>query len=312
MNLEALIVLPQVSQVIRSRAIHVVRNRFAAPDFPRALAEAVPEHRDPPAAAAAYTVKRGDFLTRIVREHLRAQGREVNNRAVLDGLKRVAAANGIQDPDLIYPGQRIDLSILDRTDGSARSAFEGKGGRVPGTAVRPRADDFTESNRVRTAIARVLDREIPSNVPATAANRQAEPWSGVLGMEARLTSPYGYRRDPFTGGMRFHHGIDLAVPTGTTVHPVGAGEVVFSGWKPGYGRVVIVRHGEGIESVYGHTSKTLVRAGEYVNPGDTIALSGSSGRSTGPHLHLEIRRDGRALNPLAYFDEDHIRLARSH
>jgi len=76
--------------------------------------------------------------------------------------------------------------------------------------------------------------------------------------------------------------------------------VVFSGWKPGYGKTIIVRHDDGLETRYGHASKTLVKPGDRVDEGAEIALLGNTGRSTGPHLHFEVRRDGRSVDPLPY------------
>jgi len=87
---------------------------------------------------------------------------------------------------------------------------------------------------------------------------------------------------------------------GTRVHAARSGEVVFSGYEDGYGNLVIIEHEFGYRSYYGHLSKSLVKNGQQVKPGETIALSGNTGRSTGPHLHFEIRKNGRALNPMTF------------
>lgn len=112
-----------------------------------------------------------------------------------------------------------------------------------------------------------------------------------------VSSAFGWRQDPFSGKEAFHSGIDIAVPTGTAVQSVGPGTVVFSGTKPGYGEVVEIDHGQGLISRYAHNQSNLVRTGDRVGLGSVIARSGSSGRSTGPHLHLEIRKDGRPIDP---------------
>lgn len=114
-----------------------------------------------------------------------------------------------------------------------------------------------------------------------------------------VTSAFGWRADPFTGASTFHSGVDIAVPIDTPVQTIAPGQVVFSGSKPGYGEVVEIDHGQGLVSRYAHNQCNLVKTGDLVGAGSVIARSGSSGRSTGPHLHLEIHRHGQALNPLA-------------
>ncbi len=124
------------------------------------------------------------------------------------------------------------------------------------------------------------------------------PWRFLVGAPARLTSEFGLRKDPFNGELSQHDGIDLAASAGSAVYPYEAGRVRFAGWKPGYGKVVIVSHADGLETVYGHASKTLVRSGQRVAPDMPIAEVGSTGRSTGAHLHFEMRRDGAAFDPV--------------
>lgn len=128
------------------------------------------------------------------------------------------------------------------------------------------------------------------------------PWTALLEQPARLTSEFGMRADPFTGQPAFHPGIDLAVDHGTAIRPVQPGTVTFSGWKSEYGRVVIVQHKDGTESIYGHNAKNLVKAGMDVDEATVLGLSGSTGRSTGPHLHFEVRKNGKAVNPVPYLN----------
>lgn len=101
-----------------------------------------------------------------------------------------------------------------------------------------------------------------------------------------------------------HEGIDIAVPEGTPVRATGGGTVREAGTDPDYGLFVLLRHPEGYETMYGHAARLLVREGDVVRAGQVIALTGSSGRSTAPHLHLEIRRGGRSLDPLAFVKEE--------
>lgn len=121
------------------------------------------------------------------------------------------------------------------------------------------------------------------------------------GWENRVTSEFGYRRDPFTGKTRGHSGMDIAVPTGTPVRAARSGVVITSAYNAGgYGYYVMVDHGSGLVTLYGHCSKLLVRVGDSVEVGDIVALSGSTGRSTGPHLHFEVRVNGQRTNPRSY------------
>ena len=117
----------------------------------------------------------------------------------------------------------------------------------------------------------------------------------------KTTSGFGSRKNPFNSKrMEFHKGIDLGCRIGTKVHSARSGKVIFSGYEEGYGNLVIVEHEFGYKSYYGHLSKILVKNGDTVKTGSLIALSGNTGRSTGPHLHFEIRKNGRALNPMSF------------
>ena len=113
----------------------------------------------------------------------------------------------------------------------------------------------------------------------------------------RVSSGYGLRRDPFSGELKFHHGLDIAAPEGTEVHPVKAGTVQFSGEQPKYGNVVIIDHGDGFTSTYAHNKVNLVQAGEKVDSKTVIARVGSTGRSTGPHIHFEVAYKGEKVDP---------------
>ncbi|MCW8907456.1 MAG: peptidoglycan DD-metalloendopeptidase family protein [Sedimenticola sp.] len=115
-----------------------------------------------------------------------------------------------------------------------------------------------------------------------------------------VSSSYGYRNDPFTGKRTFHHGVDVAGKKNSNVVAVASGVVTWVGSKSGYGKLVEIRHPDGYTTRYGHNSKILVKVGDLVTQGQPIALMGSSGRSTGPHVHFEIARNGKTLNPSKY------------
>ncbi|MDD3449563.1 MAG: M23 family metallopeptidase [Gammaproteobacteria bacterium] len=115
-----------------------------------------------------------------------------------------------------------------------------------------------------------------------------------------ISSGYGRRTDPITGKRSIHEGIDFAGKSGADILAVASGVVVFAGDRDGYGLLVEIDHGNGLSTRYGHNSKLLVKEGEVVKQGQTIALLGSTGRSTGPHVHFEVLRDGRHVNPARY------------
>ena len=118
----------------------------------------------------------------------------------------------------------------------------------------------------------------------------------------RVTSRYGSRRHPVTGRTQIHEGIDLAAPTGTPIVATADGVVLFGGSRAGYGRTVIINHGYGFQTLYGHASKIAVRVGQRVKRGQVIAYVGSSGVSTGSHLHYEVRVSGKPVNPWPYMN----------
>lgn len=115
-----------------------------------------------------------------------------------------------------------------------------------------------------------------------------------------LSSYFGQRQDPFTGHQAFHKGVDFAGKAGAEVVSVAAGVVTFTGPRSGYGSLVEVSHGNGYVTRYGHNEKVLVQVGQTVQRGEALALIGSTGRSTGPHVHFEVLRNGRQVNPMSF------------
>ncbi len=117
----------------------------------------------------------------------------------------------------------------------------------------------------------------------------------ILPIDGVITSRTGLRTDPFNGRLTHHNGLDIAAPSGTPVKPVAAGTVIFSGWKGGYGNTVILDHHDGMVTVYAHHSSNSVSEGDSVDVNSVIALTGSTGRSTGPHLHFEAWQKGNNI-----------------
>ncbi len=121
-----------------------------------------------------------------------------------------------------------------------------------------------------------------------------------LAIRGTITSTYGYRSDPINGSKSFHQGLDIAAPKGTAVYAASDGVVIFSGYKNSYGNVVMIDHGGGIVTVYAHNSSLVAKTGQTVKRGSVISKVGSTGYSTGNHLHFEVRKNGATINPRNY------------
>lgn len=136
------------------------------------------------------------------------------------------------------------------------------------------------------------------------SDRQTQSNAFLTGRPVRrgwISSPYGRRIDPFTGKLAWHQGVDFATGSlGVEVETVAAGVVTFSGERQGYGLMVEVNHGNGYETLYAHDQEIFVEVGDIVKKGQVIALSGNSGRSTGPHVHFEVHKNGRVVDPASY------------
>jgi murein DD-endopeptidase MepM/ murein hydrolase activator NlpD len=212
--------------------------------------------------AAKVLVQRGDCLSKICAEALRAKQGTYTPRELHAAVQAVAKANQIANPNKIYAGQKLDLAALGALPVGSGSATQ------------------------------------------SAGQESAGKWKSLVDGAVTVTSEFGRRKDPFTGHLAQHEGIDVAAPSGSPIAAFAAGSVVYSGWKSGYGNTVILHHPDGLESVYGHVSKSLVRVGDEVASHETIAQVGSAGRATGAHLHFEVRRDGKAVNPATVLNAD--------
>ncbi len=193
--------------------------------------------------------------------------------------------------------ERADLDI-DRILEETRANYTGSGGPFEPLTEEEAAllDGGEDDARVASLMAdlerinlmRIAVDRLPFGMPVTA---------GV-----RLTSGFGKRRDPFRGRWSMHNGVDYAGPVGTPIATTAEGVVSFSGRMRGYGNVVIIKHSFGYETRYAHLKRSLVRVGDRVTRGDRIALMGSTGRSTGSHLHYEIRIDEDPINPKKFIE----------
>ena len=155
-------------------------------------------------------------------------------------------------------------------------------------AVTPTTTTTSGGVRIAATGGRVSTSRGLNNSKVNLGMSLAKPVSGVL------TSRYGYRWG------RTHTGIDIGSPMGTSVKAAAAGTVTFAGWKGSLGNLVVVSHGNGVQTYYGHCSKIVAKVGQSVSQGQVISKVGSTGRSTGPHLHFEVRVNGSSYNPLGY------------
>lgn len=275
-------------------ASHTAARPAAAP---KATPTTVPTQRE------GYTVARGDSLSGI------AERQQVDG-----GWQRLYQQNRAtvgDDPNLIFPGQRLVLrapaKAADRPDSgrpaagkpAKPSAERGKQAPAPErkTAPKPEAKPDRKTPAPKTEAA-------PRPKPKTqqTKTRTEERKSGFSAPVSAGPST-AYRKSGSSWSSGYHTGVDFAVPTGTSVKAVTSGKVVSAGWAGAYGYEVVIRHHDGRYSQYAHLSALNVRAGQQVAPGQRIARSGSTGNSTGPHLHFEIRTGpgyGSDIDPLAY------------
>lgn len=191
-------------------------------------------------------------------------------------------------------GQRI--RVPDR-DGAGHKVRRGESLWEISRAYKVPVAEIVEANGLSSAAAiRVGQTVFVPGARAAIALPRGLAWSWPAG--GALSSRYGLRRHPVYGRYIFHRGVDFRAPPGSPIRAARDGVVVFAGWKGGYGRMIDVRHADGSVSRYAHASRLDVRSGTRVAKGQTIGRVGSSGTTTGPHLHFEIRRQGRTVDPL--------------
>jgi murein DD-endopeptidase MepM/ murein hydrolase activator NlpD len=166
------------------------------------------------------------------------------------------------------------------------------------TSLAELAGDFTDMLSLISDRKRKLT-QLEQAIMEKDLKKHATP-SGWPVRSGYITSKFGYRRHPIYKRTKFHAGVDFASKRGTPVVATADGVVVFSGWQSGYGRLVEIRHMDGLKTRYAHNQKNLVKEGDMVKKGQAIAKLGSTGRSTGPHVHFEVRKNGKAVNPLKY------------
>ncbi len=228
----------------------------------------------------------------------------VNDRFMRENLDALATRIGklqAQIARLDAIGERVATMAGVRTTDLPRLAL-GRGGAVP--SMQPEVT-IPEMTTLIESMSRGVDHRlddlnlIESELLARTVRSKLLPSSQPLEIGAH-GSGFGWRIDPFSGQRAMHEGIDFSAPIGTPILAAAAGVVVFAGWDPAYGRQVDIDHGQGLVTRYAHASRLLVKRGDIVKQGQKVAEVGSSGRSTGPHLHFEVRIDNIAQDPRKY------------
>ncbi len=229
-----------------------------------------------PAEGTVITVQPGQNMLAIALQN----GMTVSELSKLNGIKKVQA------------GQYVFIPA------SARPVEVQTSGELQASAVAtPVKNPRTLHLEVQKALLGRASALLASYTPPKPSDSYIWPLSG------RLTSYYG-RRNISVGGNTFHAGLDIATKTGTPIKASRPGTVSKASWGGSYGYVVYIDHGDGSQSRYAHQSQLNVRVGQYVNQGDIVGFVGSTGASTGPHLHFEIRFNGRSVDPLGYLPQE--------
>ncbi|MEU3252432.1 transglycosylase family protein [Streptomyces sp. NPDC006997] len=293
-----------------------------APDRARTSVQDVQPQTTPQSRAGKaemYTVVRGDTLSGIAdTAHVRGgwQGLYAVNRAVIGA-----------DPDLILPGQRLSLHGEAKKHESAGSGSTGAKSaekqKTPSAEKQktPKKDPKKAPKKEKSSKREQSPKneqsskkaaprkETHSEPKTTSRSEERASHSLVAPVSAALGTPYHASGSSWSKG--YHTGVDFPVPTGTSVKSVGAGQVVSAGWGGSFGYQVVIRHGDGRYSQYAHLSAISVKVGQHVGTGQRIGRSGSTGNSSGPHLHFEVRTGpgfGTDVDPVAYLRAGGVRI----
>lgn len=252
-------------------------------------------------AGGTVTVQKGDSLSRIAQRTLGNAGRW---REIYEANK-----DKISNPNVIHPGQVLRLPgssapapapapsgsyTVQRGDTLSKIAQRtlGSAGRWAEIFALNK-DKISNPNIVWPGLTLRLPGGASAPAPAPSAPSGQLAWP----VRGRHSSPFGMRKHPITGQHKLHTGMDIAAPSGTPVVAARGGRVTFAGWSGGYGNYVVVDHGNGLQTAYAHLSAINVRAGQQLNTGTQLGRVGSTGMSTGPHLHFEVKRNGQFVDP---------------
>jgi murein DD-endopeptidase MepM/ murein hydrolase activator NlpD len=238
-------------------------------------------HAPPPAVTWSSPGLSGAYAGSRERLHVIRPGETLSGIAEAYGLSVDALRRGNRLPPTGYP-------------------LVGEVLRIP-SATAPHATTDSQPSSSASAAARAPGpQHRPERLPQVPLK---SPQGFIWPVAGPLTSPFGEREHAMGGGgAQFHAGIDISVPTGTPVVAAQEGTVAFAGYNGAYGKVIKLDHANGFSTLYAHNSRLLVHVGQTIEAGEVICLSGSTGRSTGPHLHFEVHKDGWPVDPLPHLE----------
>lgn len=251
-------------------------------------AAATPAAAKPAAAPTTYSVVAGDYLAKIAKEH-----------NVSGGWKKLYEDNREQigdNPSLIRPGLKLTLGATSKAKAPEKAQPREESQAGAESKAAPKAASKAKASSDSGSDPSAQSSGDSASAPQTSGSGFTAPVDG-----ATVTTPYRMTGAMWSSG--YHTGVDFAASSGTTVKAVGAGTVVSAGWAGAYGNEVVIQHSDGNYSQYAHLSSLSVSAGQSVSGGQQLGLSGSTGNSSGPHLHFEIRTGpsyGSDIDPLAY------------
>ena len=235
---------------------------------------------------ASYKVKSGDTISGIAKKF------------GLGNISTLIAVNDIDNVRALRAGQKLRIP---NQDGLVHSVKKGKSVNAISVKYHVSVEEILDANDIETMSLQVgQELFIPgAKMDATSLKKaMGELFTYPIKAAWRLTSRFGIRNDPFTGVKSSHTGVDMACPTGTPIYAAMSGVVVVSGWSNIFGNYVIINHENGYQTLYGHMSKRIAQKGQRVSQGTRIGLVGSTGYSTGPHLHFTVYKNGKLVDPL--------------
>jgi murein DD-endopeptidase MepM/ murein hydrolase activator NlpD len=247
----------------------------SAPDIPLAMSDSFAwEH---------YTVKKGDTISKIAEAHSLS-------------LDAVIASNNLKNARAIQAGDTLKLPNM---DGIPYTAVDGDTYEKIANKFDVPVNAILDANDISSG-----DLEAGASLFIPGARMKSDDLRKALGeafiypVRGRISSQFGWRKDPFTGQRRFHNALDIAAPAGTPIKCTRDGKVTVVGYSRMFGKYIIVAHPDGYQSLYAHMSVTSAERGERVRQGDVLGKVGTTGHTTGPHVHFAIYKNTRPVNPL--------------
>jgi murein DD-endopeptidase MepM/ murein hydrolase activator NlpD len=243
-----------------------------------------------------------DFIKQIGEQdrHIAEQVRLARNQVQIERFRTLRARSAMlaetQAIAVRTEQKRLVKVQLIANQGSLASARDEKKTSLDQLSAQERAqaEEIDSLQAQSAAVAAKIQAAMAQSSSASSPSPAANPGGLAWPVQAPITSPFGMRWG------RMHEGIDLGAPEGTPIHAAAAGTVIYAGWMDGYGNLTIIDHGGGIATAYGHQSSLAATNGQHVSQGQVIGYVGSTGHSTGPHLHFEVRVNGTAVDPLGY------------